>query len=263
MNMNEAQAKPVLETRNLDVQIAGKIVCRQLNVAIQPGHRWGILGQNGIGKTTLLLSLSGLRPTEAGTVLLHGKPIHHWPRKQVARTMGVLFQDSSDPFPATVLETTLIGRHPYLSAWQWESDKDRMIAGRALADMELNDMQARLVTTLSGGERRRLAIATLLTQDPELYLLDEPTNHLDLRHQVTVLSLFERLTRQRAKASVITLHDINLAARFCSHLMLLFGDGEILLGETSDMLSTANLERLYGYPMRVLRDGEQQVYLPA
>ncbi len=238
-----------LETQDLTVSIAGKEVCRDLNLALARGQCWGMLGRNGAGKTTLLHTLAGLRPPAAGYVRLNGRDMNNLLRRTVACTVGLLLQDSADPFPATVLETVLIGRHPHLGFWQWEGPQDLHIARHTLQMMELDGMEARLVNTLSGGERRRLAIATLLAQDPELYLLDEPTNHLDLHHQVTLLELLIRRTREDGKALLMVLHDINLAARYCDHLLLLFDHGQALCGPTDEVLRQDTLSRLYGHPV--------------
>lgn len=253
----------LIETRNLDVAIAGKQVCRGLGLAIEPGQCWGLLGGNGVGKTTLLHTFAGLRPPARGAVLLEEKPLGVLSRRQVARRIGVLFQAVEDAFPATVLETVLIGRHPHLQRWRWETPRDIALARAALRGVGLDGMEARLLATLSGGERQRLALATVLTQDPALYLLDEPTNHLDLHHQIVLLDTFTRLAREHGKALLMALHDVNLAARFCSHLLLLFGAGETLLGPTQAVLNETHLQRLYGHPIAAVSgpDG-RRAYLP-
>jgi len=252
----------LLEAHSLHVEIAGKAVCRDLSFAVAAGECWALLGGNGVGKTTLLHTLAGLRGPRNGTVFLSAAPIAHMTRRTIARRAGVLFQDSEDPFPSTVLETALIGRHPYLGAWQWETSDDEQLARHALQRVELGGMEQRMVDTLSGGERRRLALATVLVQDPRLYLLDEPTNHLDLRHQIAVLELFAAKAREQGAAVLMVLHDVNLAARFCDHLLLLFGDGATLHGETEKILSESTLARLYGHPVTKVQDHTGTAWLP-
>jgi len=253
----------MLELQDLNVEIAGKSVCRSLCLSLTSGQRWAMLGSNGIGKTTLLHTLAGLRPAAGGQVLLHGESVFTAQPRARARHIGVLFQDNDDPFPATVLETALIGRHPHLPPLAWESPADAALAGRALDDVHLAELSGRSVTTLSGGERQRLAVATLLTQDPQVWLLDEPISHLDLHHQIALLKLLQNRLTQNQGTALMTLHDVNLAARFCDHLLLLFGDGATLHGATGDVLSVDNLERLYGHPIECLADGDRQVFLPA
>ena len=240
----------ILETRALQVRVGEKLICRDLNLCVQAGECWAVLGMNGVGKTSLLLTLAGLKTPRAGTVYLHGKPLAELPRHELAKICGVMFQDSDDAFPARVLETALIGRHPHLRAWQWESAADEALARAALQAVGLADLAQRANNTLSGGERRRLALATLLTQDPALMLLDEPINHLDLHHQINALELLTQQVAQHGKTSVMVLHDVNLAARYCDAALLLFGDGEVLQGPVHAVLHLENLSRLYGHPVR-------------
>lgn len=254
---------PILEIRNLTVSIGGKLVCRDLSLSITPNQRWGILGINGIGKTSLLHTLAGLREPDAGEILLNGKTLAQLSRREVALIAGLLLQDSEDYFSATLLETALIGRHPHLPGWQWETDADRDIALATLAAVGLKEMAQRLSHTLSGGERRRLAIATLLTQNPQLYMLDEPTNHLDLHHQIAMLDLLSGQAQHHDKTLLMILHDVNLAARYCDSLLLLFGNGESLSGETGELLNEANLSRLYQHPITAITNSNTTVYVPA
>jgi iron complex transport system ATP-binding protein len=255
----------LLETRALGVSIAAHSVCGDLNLRISTGERWAILGRNGSGKTTLLKALAGLHDPDCGEVRLDGHPLNDIARRDVARRVGVLFQTHHDLFPGTVLETAMIGRHPHLRPWQWEEAEDLSLARQALQQVGLTGLENRDVATLSGGERQRLEIATLLTQDPALLLLDEPTNHLDLHHQVEILALFGRAaeTGGDGKAVVMVLHDVNLAARFCDHALLLFSAGECAHGPVRAMLRSSLLERLYGHPLRALPDGAMEVFIPA
>lgn len=254
---------PLLETKNLTVSIGGKLVCRDLNLTIRPNQRWGILGINGIGKTSLLHTLAGLRPADAGEILLDGKSLSQLARREVALIAGLLLQDSEDYFSSTLLETALIGRHPHLPGWQWETDEDRDIALAALTAVGLGEIAQRFSHTLSGGERRRLAIATLLTQNPQLYMLDEPSNHLDLHHQITMLDLLSAQALKDNKALLMILHDVNLAARYCDQLLLLFGNGEVLLGPAVEVLHEANLSRLYQHPITAISSTNGTVFIPA
>ncbi len=252
----------LLETRSLEVAIAGQRVCHDLALAIAPGECWGLLGRNGAGKTTLLHTLAGLRPPAGGGIHLDGRQLADWSGMERARRLGVLLQDNREVFPSTVLETVLIGRHPYLQRWQWEGGQDLAVAASALAAVDLAGMEARSVATLSGGEHQRLQIATLLAQDPRLLLLDEPVNHLDLKHQIGILTTLTARARGEGRALLMVLHDINLAARFCDHLLLLYGDGETCQGHREEVLERKTLERLYDYPLRELRDGEQKWFVP-
>lgn len=253
---------PLLEARSLGVSIAAKEVCRGLDLSVAAGDCVGILGGNGVGKTTLLHTLAGLRPAAAGAVQLDGRPLSTLPRRRVALRLGLLMQQPEDSLPATVLETALIGRHPHLDFWRWESHADVAIARRALKIAGLEGLEQRAQSSLSGGERRRLDIATVLAQDPQVFLLDEPAHQLDLQHQMALLGHLKRLTAEQGRAVVMSLHDLNLAARFCTRTLMLFGDGETLLDSTDRALSPENLTRLYHTPVAGLPWQGGRVFIP-
>jgi iron complex transport system ATP-binding protein len=251
---------PLLATRKLAVSIAGITVCEELDFAVARGECWAILGRNGAGKTTLLHTLAGLRPPAAGSIAIAGRPLAGLTARDLARVRGLLPQDDFDTFPATVLETALIGRHPHLSRWQWEGPADLAIVRAALASVDIVDAESRDVRTLSGGERRRVALATLLAQEPELFLLDEPASHLDLSHQVALLDRLTRLAREHDRALIMVLHDVNLAARYCDHALLL-GRGSALAGTAAELLTAERLSPLYGVTLRTLRDEGRWVFV--
>jgi iron complex transport system ATP-binding protein len=254
---------PLLETSRLHVVVGKTRVCDALDFSIDSGDRSCILGRNGTGKTTLLHTLAGLRSPLAGDIKLCGQSLQLLPRRTIARQIGVLFQDHNDAFPANVIETVLSGRHPWMGPLQWESAQDYAIARSALRAVGLDDMEQRIVTTLSGGERRRLGIACLLTQNPQLQLLDEPTNHLDIHHQIRMLELLQQQAQHQHKALLFVMHDINLAIRYCNHFLLLFGDGESAQGTATEVLTHAHLERLYRHPLQAVPAPHGTLWLPA
>lgn len=250
-----------LETSDLVIDVPGRRDGQALTLSVEPGQVWGVLGPNGAGKTTLLHTLAGLRAPRSGQVFIDERALTSLGRKQVARALGLVFQERHDGFPATVRETALIGRHPWLSAWQMEGSEDLRLAEAALERLDVGHLAERLVSTLSGGERQRLAIATVLTQAPQIWLADEPTNHLDLHHQTAVMAL---LTEQAAngKTVMMCLHDLNLAARWCDHLLLLYPDGEACWGPAENMLIPATLERLYGQRLATAEVEGAPVFVP-
>jgi iron complex transport system ATP-binding protein len=251
----------LLRVTGLTVRIATLTVCRNLEFAVMPGQCWAILGRNGAGKTTLLHTLAGLRPAAAGVIALAGRPLTQWSPRDVARRRAVLPQDDSDTFAATVLETALVGRHPHLSRWQWEGTDDLAIARAALVAMDVGAAEARDVRTLSGGERRRVALAALLTQQPDLLFLDEPSSHLDLAHQLALLDRLAGLARSENKAVLMVLHDINLAVRCCDHALLLDG-GAAQAGPAHELLTAERLSRLYGVPLQAVHTERGPVFAP-
>ncbi|MCP1367136.1 ABC transporter ATP-binding protein, partial [Halomonas sp. BBD48] len=131
----------------LVIDVPGRDDGRPLDLHIESGQIWGVLGPNGVGKTTLLHTLAGLRAPRAGTLHLDAAPLSELGRRAVARRLGLVFQERADGFPATVLETAMIGRHPYLSPWQMESDADTRLARDALARLDVAHLEHRLVGT--------------------------------------------------------------------------------------------------------------------
>ena len=253
--------QPLLSLEHLVMTIPGRAPVSPLNFKVHSGESWGILGPNGAGKTTLLLTLAGLKPPAQGEVQLLEQSLPEWSPRARARHLGLLFQQQEDEFPASVLETALLGCHPHLKLWQSERPEDWQRAQQMLEEVELLPLAQRNIQTLSGGERQRLALATLLVQSPGLLLLDEPTNHLDLHHQISVLQRIQQQT-QAGKAAIMALHDLNLAARFCTHLLLLYPDGSACWGEKSSMLVLPALEKLYQQPLTATEVDGETLFFP-
>ncbi|MFQ6006315.1 MAG: ABC transporter ATP-binding protein [Woeseia sp.] len=247
---------------NLTVSVPGRTLVENLEMNVANGEFVAVLGQNGAGKSLTLHTLAGLRRAECGEVRLLGCNLESTQRRDIARKLALLPQYSEDVFPATVFDTVLIGRHPHVGLLQWESREDQRIASEALQQMDLASMQERDVSTLSGGERRRLAIAQTLTQTPVVYLLDEPTNHLDPQHQLDVLRIFRRQAMSGATV-IASLHDVNLAARYADTCLLLFGDGRWELGSTDSVLSEERLTELYSTPMEAVAWQDTRLFVAA
>jgi len=250
-----------IEADELVINIPSREGGSPLSFTINPGETWGILGPNGSGKTTLLHTLAGLRPPKRGRLNLAGQALEHYSAKQRARLLGLLFQQQTDTFPASVLETALTSRHPHLKPWQRETPQDWQLARQVLQTLDLDSLEERCITTLSGGERQRLALACLMIQQTPLWLLDEPANHLDLHHQMSAFSLIQKQVTQGG-AAIMALHDLNQASRFCSHLLLLYPDGQACWGEKSQMLVRPALEKLYQQPLTTTEVEGQTLFFP-
>lgn len=257
-----AESKTLLAADDLDVLVPGRTLVTKLNVTFRAGEFVAVLGCNGAGKTLSLATLAGIRAADGGRVVLGSQDIGQQKRADIARKLALLPQSVDDVFPSTVLETAMTGRHPHIGRLRWESQEDRQISLDALRSVDVDALAARNILTLSGGERRRVSIAQILAQAPQLYLLDEPTNHLDPQHQLDVLELF-REQADRGCCVVASLHDINLAARFADRCLLLYGDGRWEIGATPTVLTAERLSALYGTPMESINWRDRQLFVAA
>jgi iron complex transport system ATP-binding protein len=252
----------LLQARDLSVSIGGKAVCHQLCLAVRPGEAWAVLGMNGVGKTTLLHTLAGLRPPTAGELFLHGRPLGDYRRKEVAREIGLMLQETEIVFPLTVREAVLEGRHPHLHRFHWESPEDEMLAERALKELAIAEFTDRSVQTLSGGERRLVAAAMLFVQDPPIMMLDEPNSHLDLYQQLHVLERVMHRVRELGRSALLILHDVNLASRFCDHAILLNGDADVALGPIAEVLNEQSIRKAFRHTVTRLNGPVGPHYVP-
>lgn len=253
-------ATPLFACEGLRIDVGERILVDTLNLSVQRGELLAVLGQNGAGKTLTMHTFAGLRAAASGQLILDGDDLVSMSRQVIATRLALLPQHVDDIFPATVLDTAMIGRHPHIGRFQWESAADLAIGHAALAVVDLDGLARRDILTLSGGERRRLAIAQVLAQQPDLFLLDEPTNHLDPQHQLDALRLF----RQRADdgaAVIATLHDVNLAVRFADRCLLLYGDGRWDLGATHEVLDERRLTRLYRTEMEAVEWRDMRLFI--
>jgi iron complex transport system ATP-binding protein len=244
------------------ISASGRALVQDLTLSVHSGEFIAILGRNGSGKSLTLHALAGLNPVTAGQVLLDDEDLSQMPRRRIAQRLGLLLQDREESLSLSTLEAALIGRHPHLKFWQREGAQDHAIAQAALRRVGLADFTRRPVHTLSGGEQRRAAMASLLTQQPQVYLLDEPTNHLDPHHQIQILQIFRELCGQGASV-IATLHDPTLAERFADRALLLYGDGRYQLGPVTEVLKPEELSALYLIPMHAVEVAARRAFVPA
>ena len=225
-----------------------------LSIAVTRGEFAGIIGPNGSGKTTLLMLLSGVVAPQAGEVSLDGRPVRSIPPRERARLVAVVFQETRMLFDFTVLEIALMGRAPHLRPFSLERPQDFEAARTALREMDLADLEEKRLLELSSGERQRALIARALAQEPRIVLMDEPTSFLDLKHRLQIYEILARLNREKGLTVVTTSHDLNLAARYGSRLMLL-DHGRLAADGPPEAVLTARLIReVYQTEARIERD---------
>jgi iron complex transport system ATP-binding protein len=218
---------------------------RDVSVAVPRGSLTGLLGPNGCGKTTLLKLLSGVLHPQHGAVTFEGRSLPQIGRRELARHLAVVPQETHPAFDYTALEMVLMGRHPHLGPFQLEGPHDLAVAHDAMMATGTADLAERPYMTLSGGEKQRVVIASALAQDPDVLLLDEPTASLDLGYQLEVAALLLRLNRERGVTMVLATHDLNLAAGLCGTLVLMRGGRVLAHGPTREVLTASRIAELY------------------
>lgn len=217
-----------------------------VDVVVERGGILGILGPNGSGKTTLLRLLAGLLKPGSGAVSLDGRRLASIPRRALARRLAVVPQETHLAFEYSVLEIALMGRYPHLGAFELEGPRDVAVAREALQATGTAHLAPRRFSTLSGGEKQRVIIASALAQEADVLLLDEPTASLDLGYQIDVAALLRQLNRERGLTIVVATHDLNFAAGLCRTLLLIRSGRVLAQGPTAEVLTADAIARLYG-----------------
>lgn len=216
------------------------------------GRHTCIVGPNGAGKSTLLRLMLGLLTPDRGQILLWGRTVADWPRRALARRVGVVAQDPPPRFPISVREFVEMGRHPHLRPWQRLGRVDREAVESALGRAELTELAGRSISSLSGGEQQRTKLARALAQEPRLLLLDEPTAHLDLGHGARIFGLIDRLVRERGLSAITVTHDLGLAGRFADRVVLLSAGRTVADGDARRVLTADHLRLAFGHPVEVV-----------
>ena len=240
-----------LVLESVGLALGGRPVLRSVSCRVEPGEVVGLLGRNGVGKTTLVRVASGTLPPDSGTVRFDDRPLAEFSRRELARRIAVVPQDLHVPFPFLAGEIVLMGRTPHQSWFGFESSDDVRRAREAMERMGISHLENRSVLELSGGERQLVMFARALAQAPELLLLDEPTAFLDLSHRIDVLQVVRQLAADGGSAVVIS-HDLALSARVCDRLVVL-ADGEVVAqGTPTEVLQPALLQQAFGIEAEIL-----------
>lgn len=245
---------PALHAQSVTLSYDARQVAENLTVEIPDGAITAIIGPNACGKSTLLRALSRLLSPRSGQVLLSGDDVKKLAPKELARKLGLLPQSSVAPFGITVADSVGRGRFPHQRMLQQWSVQDEAAVQAAMEATGVTELADRAVEELSGGQRQRVWIAMLLAQDTPVMLLDEPTTYLDVAHQLDVLELCRRLNRDEGRTMLLVLHDLNQAARYADHLVVLRNGELAAAGRPADVLTEELLTHVFGLTAKVLPD---------
>ncbi len=235
----------ILKINNLSGGYHKELIIKNISLDIQRGDFIGVIGPNGSGKTTLLRLLSRVIPPKGGSILLEDKDITAMELKKFCQRAAFVPQDTLVNFSFTVWEIALMGRIPHLKRLQQESKEDYEIARQALAMTDTLHLKEKMINELSSGERQRVIIAKALAQSPVLLFLDEPTSHLDIGHQIQILDLLKKLNRQNSLTIITVMHDLNLAAEYCSRIVLLSQGRIFQEGSPREVVTYQTIEAVY------------------
>src|SRR6267378_7235182 len=252
----------MLEAKNVSINYGKRHAVVDVSLRVSPGDMTAIVGANGAGKSSLLRALNGAIQPSAGEILLDDKPLSSFSRRAIGRRIAVVTQEALLAFPVSVMEYVLGGRYAWSGsgAWGWESERDLEIAANVLRQTELENFSARLMNELSGGERQRAVLARALATEAGILLLDEPTANLDLAHQAAILALVRKRCDDRETSALVVTHDINLAAEFSDHILLMKDGKSIAFGEPDEVLTPDLLKELFA--VRVLVDAHPITGVP-
>lgn len=234
-----------VELRNWSVDLGGRRVLSGIHLCFRKGELVGLVGPNGAGKSTLLKSIIRMPPPSSGEGTVFGRDILALDPRQLARLIALMPQNLLLDFAFPVEEVVMMGRHPYLSHFQSETEEDWRIVRESMRRTDTLGLLGRRVTSISGGEKQLISMAKTLAQTTPILLLDEPTASLDLRHQELIFAVVRRFVAGGGSA-LVAIHDLELAARYCTRIVLI-KEGQIVAdGPTYEVFTSELLSDVYG-----------------
>jgi len=231
-----------------------KPVLKEISFELKKGEILGVIGPNGSGKSTLIRLLSGLFSGFEGEIFIQSRSIKAFSRKELAKILAVVPQQTEIAYPFRVIDVVLMGRAPYLGRLQWEGKKDLEIAQQALCLTETFHLAHRRVDELSGGERQRVILAKALAQEPKILLADEPTTYLDLHHQIRFMNLLVNLSRSQGLSVLFTTHNLIIASLFSDRIILLDKGKAVRIGTPAEVLEPELVGKVYSLPLKLIKN---------
>ncbi|MFA5577100.1 MAG: ABC transporter ATP-binding protein [Tissierellaceae bacterium] len=244
----------VIDVKDLQFGYRSEKVIDDLSFMINRASLVSLIGPNGSGKSTIIKLLSNIYRPWKGKIFLEGQDINSYKRKELARKIALVPQNTIINYEFTVEDIVLMGRYPHKKRFQREDEEDLRIAHRAMEDTNTLHLKDKIVTEISGGERQRVIIAKALAQNPSIILLDEPTAHLDLNHQIEVLNLLRNLNKEKGTTIIIAIHDINLATIYSDEIFMLSSGKIVDKGRPEEVITKGNIEFVYNLEVAIDRN---------
>lgn len=254
--------KSAMQIKDISFKYTEKTILKNLNFSIEKGEFLGILGPNGCGKTTLLKNLCNLCKPYEGNIEVFGTSLPKISYKDLAKKVAVVHQFDSIGFDFSVYDIVLMGRMPYQKRFSSETKYDHDVVKKCMKITNTWDLKDQKILQISGGQRQRVMIARALAQEPDILILDEPISHLDIKHQINILNLCKTLNEEKGMTIIITIHDINMAAKYCKKIMLM-SSGEIRAYDKPEIVLTKeNIKNIYDIEVGFLRDKDEIYIVP-
>jgi iron complex transport system ATP-binding protein len=245
--MNDKGTTNIIHINNLAVGYKKRTVLDVLNIRFGLGHFISLLGPNGAGKTTLLKTLARLLPPLKGSILIDGKMLQYFRQEELARILAAVLTEPVSPGLFSVFEFVSLGRYPHTGFLGKLKKEDERAVAASISQVNAGDLMHRQISTLSDGERQKVLLARALAQDPQVILLDEPTLHLDLKHRIEVMSILQRLCREKGITVVASLHDVDIASKVSDHVVLIKDGTIIAWGAPEEVLQEESVSSLYDF----------------
>ncbi|AKB78668.1 Vitamin B12 ABC transporter, ATPase component BtuD [Methanosarcina horonobensis HB-1 = JCM 15518] len=249
-----------LKVNNVEFAYNSIPVLENVSMELNPAEVLGIVGPNGTGKSTLIRCIDQILNPKSGSILLDNHNISKMTRMEIARKMGYVPQSITGVFPASVIDTVLMGRRPYLGWKSGKEDLDYVL--EVLELLGMMEFAMRDINEISGGQQQKVLIARALAQKANILLLDEPTSNLDIRHQLEVMEIMKNIVKDKGISAIMALHDLNLASRYADRIVMM-KDGKIFAaGNPASVLTVENIKQVYGVRALVKDDGKRPYIIP-
>ncbi|MCD6537100.1 heme ABC transporter ATP-binding protein [Candidatus Bathyarchaeota archaeon] len=250
--MKEEEERTVtLKVENVSFYYGARRILENIRFSAEKGDFIGIIGPNGSGKTTLLRIINNLLKPTGGAVFLDGREISKMKEKEIAKRISSVPQNPTVNFDFSVWDIVMMGRYPHLGRLSIEDERDEEIVSRCMKLTNVLHLANRSITEVSGGELQRILIARALAQEAKILLLDEPTSNLDINYQIEIMDLLRDLTLKKGITVICTMHDLNLATRYCEMLILLSNGRIRAIGRPEEVVTRDNIKETFGIDVLV------------